>query len=463
MTKLKSITKFNILNISKNKTFKNNMVLKIFSILFLISLSIVILYALYHGIIKITYMQRLKHDFYELQAMGVEIQNFNLFYCSESKRKWPANPIKIRNKKKIEFKNKNAIGMISDKYVVLDFDTKDHLPQADFILDMIPKDTACEKTPNGYHYYFENDTGKILKTRIQVTINEVKYALDVLGNDSLVFMSPTCINGKNYYWINSIFTHKPAKLSENMWIFDIIKDTKPFYRMFDSVDVKLNITNALIIADNVYIESQIRFILGNKKQYSKKMKYMNGYIYVFDGNYFFLTNSSFKKTKNKTYLLNKMRELVVKINPSCIVDLSVMNSNYYKPNSVFQISSVMIENGYKNYKNYKNITTHIDNYIKVDKSLTHKTKYLIQDTITIVNPYANANANANTIISAESISPTSRILSGSESIYISLLLSEEFNIPNVTLGIIEEKDTNDSRSTSIETSDKIFHSFMALF
>jgi hypothetical protein len=195
------------------------------------------------------------------------------------------------------------------------------------------------------------------------------------------------------------------------------------------------------------------------------MKYLNGYIYVFDDNYFFLTNSSFKKTKNKTYLLNKMRELVVKIHPSCIVDLSVMNSNYYKPNSVFQISSAAIDSTYTNYKNYKNITRHIDNYIEVDKSLTHKTKYLTRDTITIVNPYANANANANanTIISAESISPTSRILSGSESIYISLLLSSEFNIPNVTLGIIEEKDTNDSRSTSIATSDKIFHSFMALF
>jgi hypothetical protein len=453
MTKLKSSTKFNILSISKNKTFKNNMVLKIFSILFLTALFIVILYGLYIGLRKVMYMQRLKHDFYKLQAMGVEIQNFNLFYCSESKRKWPANPIKIRNKKKTEFKNKNAIGMISDKYVVLDFDTKDHLPQADFILDMIPKDTACEKTPNGYHYYFENDTGKILKTRIQVTINEVKYALDVLGNDSLVFMSPTCINGKDYYWINSIFTHKPAKLSENMWIFDIIKDTKPFYRMFDSVDIKLNITNVLIIVDNIYIESQIRFTLGNKKQYSKKMKYLNGYIYVFDDNYYFLTNSSFKKTKNKTYLLNKMRELVVKIHPSCIVDLSVMNSNYYKPNSVLQISSAVIDNSYKNYKNINKI----DNYVEVDKSLTHKTKYLIQDTITITNSVIKPE------ISEETNKNKHKILIGNESIYISLLLSAEFNIPNTTLGIIEEKETDDIRSTSIATSDKIFHSFIASF
>jgi len=460
MTKLKSITKFNIFSMSKNKTFKNNVVLKILSILFLTALSIIILYALYHGIRKVTYMYRLKHDFYKLKDIGVEIQNFNIVYCEELKRKWTKNPIKVKNKKKTEFKNKNSIGMISDKYVVLDFDTKDHLPQANFILDMIPKDTAYEKTPNGYHYYFENDTGKIVKTRIQVTINGIKYALDVLGNDSLVYMSPTCINGKDYYWINSIFTHKPAKLSENMWIFDIIKDTKPFYRMFDSIDVKLNITNALIIVNSIYIESQVRFVLGNNKQHSKKIKYLNGYIYVYDDNYYFLTNSSFNKIKNKTYLLNKMRELVVQINPSCIIDLSIINSNYYKPNSVLQISSAVVDNSYKNYKNI----TRINNYVEINKTLTNKTKYLIQDTITITNLVITTNPSiSNQQLSISNKHSNPRVLIGNESIYISLLLSSEFNIPNTTLGIIEEKDTDDLRSTLIATSDKIFNSFMTSF
>ena len=451
MTKLKSITKFNIFSMSKNKTFKNNVVLKILSILFLTALSIIILYALYHGIRKITYMYHLKHDFYKLKDMGVEIQNFNILYVEEVKRKWPSNPVKVRNKKNTEFKNKNAIGMISDKYVVLDFDTKDHLPQADFVLDMIPKDTACEKTPNGYHYYFENDTGKVINTRVQVTIDDIKYALDVLGNDSLVFMSPTRIGGKEYYWINSIFTHKPAKLSENMWILDLLKGTAPFYRKFENMDIKININNALIIVDNIFIESQIRFIYGIIKQHSKKMKYLNGYVYTYDNNYYFLTKSSFNKIKNKTYLLNKMRELVVKINPTCIVDLSIMCSNYYKPNSVLQVSSAIVDNSYKNYKNI----SRIDNYVEIDKSLTNKTKYMIQDTITIINPFTKSTTPDET--------SKHRILTGNESIYISLLLSAEFNIPNTTLGIIEEKDTNDIRSTSIATSDKIFNSFVTSF
>ena len=460
MTKLKTITKFDILSISKNKIFKNNMVLKIFSILFLTALSIVILYALYHGIRKVTYMYHLKHDFYKLKEMGIEIQNFNILYVEEVKRKWPSNPVKVRNKKNTEFKNKNAIGMISSKYIVLDFDTKDHLPQANFVLDMIPKDTASEKTPNGYHYYFENDTGKVINTRVQVTIDDIKYALDVLGNDSLVFMSPTCIGGKEYYWINSIFTHKPAKLSENMWILDLLKGTDPFYRKFENMDIKININNALIIVDNIFIESQIRFIYGVNKQHSKKMKYLNGYVYIYDNNYYFLTKSSFNKIKNKTYLLNKMRELVVQINPSCIIDLSIMDSNYYKPNSIIQVSSAIVDNSYKNYKNISKI----ENYVEIDKNIIHKTKYLIQDTITITNPVITANPSiSNQQLSTSNKSNNPRMLTGNESIYISLLLSTEFNIPNVTLGIIEEKDTNDIRNTSIATSDKIFNSFMTSF
>jgi hypothetical protein len=162
-----------------------------------------------------------------------------------------------------------------------------------------------------------------------------------------------------------------------------------------------------------------------------------------------------------------MRELVVKFNPSCIVDLSILNtnSNYYKPNSVYQISSGIVDNNYKNYKNINRI----DNYIEVDKSLIHKTKYFINDTITIINPYTNNNNdnNNNTIISEEivrsELKNNSRTLFGSESIYISLLLSSEFNIPNVTLGIIEDNENEDKRTTAIGTADKIFNCFINLF
>ena len=104
MSKIKPVSKFNIFNIfniSKNEKLKNNIVLKILFILFITALCIIILYALYYGIRKVLYMYRLKTDFYKLKEMGIEIQNFNILYVEEVKRKWPSNPVKVRNKKNI--------------------------------------------------------------------------------------------------------------------------------------------------------------------------------------------------------------------------------------------------------------------------------------------------------------------------------------------------------------------------
>ena len=123
MTKSKSLTKFNIFSISKNIKFKNYMVLKIISILFITALSIVILYGLYIGIKKVTYMYRLKHDFYKLKDMGLNVKNYNIKYCKHLKKKHIPKTFKIRTEKNIgEFMNKKMIGFIPDKYIVLDID-----------------------------------------------------------------------------------------------------------------------------------------------------------------------------------------------------------------------------------------------------------------------------------------------------------------------------------------------------
>jgi hypothetical protein len=253
---------------------------KIFYVLCIVILCILILYGIYIGLKKITYLYRLKQDFNTLKNMGINVKNYNLLYIEENKKKHIMNQLKLKSKNNTNnsFKNKNAIGFIPDKYVILDIDTKDNIESADFLIDKVPKDTVYEKTPNGYHFYFENDTGKPIHTYVQLVINNVKYSVDILGIDSLVTMSPTCINGKDYYWINSIFTHKPAKLSDNTWITDLIKNNKPFNRKFDGVNLSLNIKNAFIIIDNLHIESHIRFFLHNTKTYSKKIKLLNGVI-----------------------------------------------------------------------------------------------------------------------------------------------------------------------------------------
>jgi hypothetical protein len=380
--------------------------------------------------------------------MGINVKNYNLLYIEENKKKHIMNKIKIKNNN--IFKNKNSIGFIPDKYIILDIDTKDDIESADFLIDKVPKDTVSEKTPNGYHFYFENDTGKPIYTYVQLVINNIKYSVDILGIDSLVTMSPTCINGKDYYWINSIFTHKPAKLSDNTWIIDLIKNNKPFNRKFDGVNLSLNIKNAFIMVDDINIESQFRFLFGNTKEYSRKIKFLNGVIYVYDNNYYFLTRSCFSKYKNKNFLFNKLKNIIQELSPSYIIDLNIVYSNYLKPESVIQLSSALIDN---DYKNYKRNDIFVD-YIKL-VNIEKKTKYLIQDTITIndtknihvqklINNILNQSHNYN------------KIFIGSESIYLTMMLSNYFNIPCLCLGIV-------SNNSHIEVTQKIVNTFFSLF
>jgi heat shock protein HspQ len=432
-----------------------NIFFKTFYVLCIVILCILILYGIYTGLKKITYFYRLKQDFNALKNMGINVKNYNLLYVEENKKKHIMNQTKLKNKNN-NFKNKNSIGFIPDKYVILDIDTKDGVESADFLIDKIPKDTVSEKTPNGYHFYFENDTGKPIHTYVQLVINDVKYSVDILGIDSLVTMSPTCINGKDYYWINSIFTHKPAKLSDNAWITDLIHNNKPFNRKFDGVNMSLNIKNAFIIIDNLNIESQFRFLFGMLKEYSKKIKFLNGVVYVYDDNYYFLTKSCFSKYKNKNFLFNKLKNIIQELSPSYIVDLNMIYSNYFKPESIIQLSSAIIDNNYKNYKN----NNMFKDYIKITNN-EKKTKYLINDTVTINdlnNPFVKKMIDGIFIESDEYDKSyvKNKILMCSESIYLTMMLSNYFNIPGLCLGIV----SNNSHKQEIQ---KIVNTFLSLF
>jgi hypothetical protein len=453
----------------KNKTtkiflkYKNP--LNLFVVLTIIILSVIIIYFLYRWINKAVYIYRMKTDFNKLQAMGIDVKNYNIIYFDENKKKHITNKNKVIRKENDRFKNKNAIGFIPDKYIVLDIDFKDDINNANFLMDYVPKDTVSEKTPNGYHFYFENDTGKNIETYVQLLINGVKYSVDILARNSLVTMSPTNINGKDYYWINSIFTHTPAKLSENTWLLDMIKNNKPFHRKFDNVDINLNIQGAFIIVDNINIESQIRFFTDHIKIYSKKIKLLNGVIYFYDDNYFFFSRGSFSKIKNKSYLINELKRVITLLGPSYIIDLSIIYSNYLKPTSIVHVSSAIIHN---NFNNYKNINS-IDDYVKTEQ-IIKKTKYLINDVITINNM---SNDNVKSIIS-EMITginyndtkydnkTINKLLIGSESIYLTIVLSNYFSIPSMCLGVVSNTDPTDNKYPSVET-DKIMTTFFTLF
>lgn len=444
------------------KSFNSdNVFINMVCLLFIIAAIIICMYFLYRAISNALYMYRLKTDFYKLQDMGINVKNYNVLYYKEIKKKYIMNKKKIFKKLNTEFKNKNAIGMITDKYIVLDFDTKDRLKNADFLIDKIPKDTVYEKTPNGYHYYFENDTGNPIHTYVQLKINNVKYSVDVLGFDNMIITSPTKINGKDYYWINSIFTHTPAKLSENTWILDLIKDETPFFKRFDTINMSLKVKNAFIIVDNINIENSIRFVFGTMKEYSVKMKLLNGVIYVYDDNYYFLTRDSFSKYKNKKSMIEKIKNVIDKIKPSCIIDLSIISSNYFKSEHIFHMTSCVIHNDFKNYK----YNSEFPNYIEC-AYIYKKTKYLIQDTITI----NNSNTKLNNLISrttsdTSETNNASKILTGPESIYITFLLSNYFSIPCVTLGVTYDERNGSEESTKSlnKVSEKLINTMFSLF
>jgi len=444
------------------KSFNSdNIFIRLVCLLFILAALIICLYLLYRAASNALYMYNLKTDFYKLQDMGLNVKNYNILYIEEIKKKYILKHVKLKKETiKSEFKNENVIGFIPNNYIVLDIDTKDGIQSADFLIEKIPKDTVYEKTPNGYHYYFENDTGKSIHTYVQLEINNVKYSVDILGIDSIVTMSPSVIQGKNYYWINSIFTHKPAKISENMWILDFIENSKnkPFSRKFDSAEFEVNIKNAFIIIDNLHIENYFRFFIGNIKKYSKKMKLLNGVIYIYDDNYYFMTRSSFGKYKNKKYLLEKLKDIITELKPSCIVDLSIIYSNYFKSENICQITSAVIANDFKNYKYSREFT----NYIETT-NIYVKTKYLVNDTVTI-NNYDNTKVKYEMHDTSEK-NNVNKLFIGSESIYVTILLSNYFNIPNVCLGSVHSLDNNDIDTNNIskDNEKKIMTSFLSIF
>jgi hypothetical protein len=443
-----------------NKKIKNNIVnnffkllpsesnfIRVVFVLFIVAVLIIILYLLYRVISNAVYISKLKTDFYKLQDMGLNVKNYNLIYYKEVKKKYIPKMFKILNEKKHgEFMNKKMIGFIPDKYIVLDIDIKDNVKNGIFLIDKIPKDTAFEKTPNGYHYYFENDTGNTIYTYIKMEINGEEHSVDILGVDCLVTMSPSCIDGKSYYWINSIFTHKPAKLSENTWILDLIKNKKAFISKFDGFNLDISIKNVFIIIDNLHIETYFRLFLQYTKTYSKKIKLLHGTIYIYDGNYYFMTRSSFNKYKNKKKMLYEISETISKLNILCIIDLSIIYSNYLTPGSIFQITACSISDNFKNYK-YDNF---FPNYIETD-NIYKKTNYILNDMITICN-YDNTKLK-NEMYNVTKNNKINKILIGPESIYVTILLSNYYNIPCICNALTYSPYSNDAYSNDAYSND----------
>jgi hypothetical protein len=227
----------------------------------------------------------------------------------------------------------------------------------------------------------------------------------------------------------------------------------------------LKIKNAFIIVDNINIENNIRFAFGVLKEYYVKIKLLNGVIYAYDDNYYFLTRGSFNKYRNKKSMIEKVKKVISELKPSCIVDLSIIYSNYLNTENIFQISSAVIHNDFKNYK----YNAEFPNYIE-GTTMYRKTKYLVNDTITINNYNNYNNKNLNDLIMSNTSSTSqannvNKILTGPESIYITFLLSNYFSIPCTVLCVTysEKSELSNSNKQLKKVSDKIVNTMFSIF
>ena len=171
-------------------------------------------------------------------------------------------------------------------------------------------------------------------------------------------------------------------------------------------------------------------------------------------------------------MIYELSETISKLNPSCIIDLSIIYSNYLPSEKIFHIKSCIISNDFKNYKNYN----FFPDYIEIN-NIYKKTNYLINDMITIAN-HDNTNLK-NEKYELIKNDRTNKIIIGSESIYITILLSNYFNIPclciastyndnndniNSINNIINSVNTNNKLNKSQkENIHKIITNFMSLF
>ena len=171
-----------------------------------------------------------------------------------------------------------------------------------------------------------------------------------------------------------------------------------------------------------------------------------------------MTRSSFGKYKNKKYLLEKLKDIITELKPSCIVDVSVIYSNYFKSENICQITSAIIANDFKNYK----YSSEFPNYIETT-NIYKKMKYLINDTVTI-NNYDNTKLKYEMHDTSKKNS-VNKLFIGSESIYVTIFLSNYFNIPSVCLGSVYSLDNNDvdTNKMSIGNEKKIMTSFLSIF
>jgi len=188
----------------------------------------------YYKIILKKAFDKLKHGG-EIQILNPEMNwemvNMNIDGYINDKKIVFNQPLSQKNPESCkEFTYKNTLAAFLNNVVVIDIDSNEPIMiDGEPMQRVLPKTTVSAKTPHGYHYYFHNDTGSHIPSRVGMKLNNVKYPVDLLsGPNQLIFLPPTRIESACYRWINSPFTHRIEPISKHAHLLDLFAYTNEF-------------------------------------------------------------------------------------------------------------------------------------------------------------------------------------------------------------------------------------------
>ena len=205
-----------------------------------------------------------------------------------------------------KFTNKNALAAFLNDVVVVDIDSNEPLVLDDKPMqNYLPETTVSVKTPHGYHYYFYNDTGAPISSRVGLTINGTKYPLDLLsGSKQIIFLPPTRIETESYRWINSPFTHRIEPISKHTHLLDLFAHTKEFTISPEPANacISHSIPNILCIAWDFRIIQEFKYRCAST-QLDQLHSNQHEFMYRADATYYlFLKHAPLKHYKAKDFV-----------------------------------------------------------------------------------------------------------------------------------------------------------------
>ena len=326
-----------------------------------------------------------------------------------------------------KFTDKNTLAAFLNNAIVVDVDSNEPLTLTGVtgmddkpMQNYLSKTTVSAKTPHGYHYYFYNDTGAPIPCRVGLTINKIKFPVDLLtGPNQLIFLPPTRIESECYRWINSPFTHRIEPISKHMHILDLFAYTKEFAIPPEPMNacVSHSIPNLLCIVWDFPIIYQFKYKCRStafESLHSNKHELM----YRTNSTYYlFLKHAPLKNYKAQEFV-HHVADLIQKYNINGgIVHLGGGSSYKNGNNSIVQFNSCNVHN-YKRYGLASAVLSAEQTLVQTS-AFTHRPVSIISSDImhetSLQNHYDDDDGNSNHVIN--------------EDMFLIFMLSNQTRIP----------------------------------